>query len=360
MASALISPALPSIAAYFSNEADVGLWVRLTLTLPALFMVLAAPLAGFLSDHVGRRPTLLASALIYGIGGTAGAFFDHLTPLLVTRALLGLGAGGLMTAASASITDHFEEGEARDRFMGLQSAAMIGGGVVFLLVGGLLANISWRIPFCLYLTALAVIPGTLLAVRDLPRHEAPAVKTHRRAKIGPLLFALAVTFLGMIAYYVIPVQLPFFLSRGGSSPALIGAAIALQNLASGVVATQYHRFKSHFAHAHVAAFGFLTMGFSFFLIALSTGLWQVLAALVICGLGTGMWVPNVAVWIASVTPRRFHGRALGLMVTALFLGQFVSPLVTEPVLDLWGLAATFGGTGIAICGLGALLFLPRR
>ncbi len=360
MAGAIVAPALPALNTFFGGGDTMGLWVRLTLTLPALFIVLASPIAGHIADRFGRRPTLIASALIYAIGGTAGALCNNIIPLLISRAVLGIGVGGLMTTASASITDHYAEGPPRNRFMGLQSAAMIGGGVLFFLAGGLLANFSWRIPFFLYLSALLVIPGVLLSVRDFKEREAPPTShAQRRLITPPLLVALAISFFGMIAYYVVPVQLPFFLSKEGATPVIVGASIALVNLASGIVSSQYFRFCRFLSHTQVAALGFLTMGAAFLLLSLSTQLWQVLSALLICGIGTGMWIPNVTVWIASITPRQFQGRALGLMVTALFLGQFISPFATQPLLDSWGLSATFLGSATLLLTAGALLFLPN-
>lgn len=359
MAGAIVAPALPALDAFFGGGEANGLLVRLTLTLPALFIVLASPIAGHLADRIGRRPTLIAAALIYAIGGTAGALCNHIIPLLISRAVLGIGVGGLMTAASASITDHYEEGPSRNRFMGLQSAAMIGGGVIFFLAGGLLANFSWRIPFYLYLSALLVIPGVLLSVRDFGEREAHAqTHTRRRLLTPPLILALAISFFGMIAYYVIPVQLPFFLSRKGATPFIVGASIALVNLASGIISSQYFRFRRFLTNTQVAALGFFAMGIAFLLLSLSTQLWQVMGALLICGIGTGLWIPNVTVWIASITPRQFQGRALGLMVTSLFLGQFISPFATQPLLDGWGLSATFLGSGALLLTGGALLFLP--
>ena len=72
MAGATISPALPTIRQAFADVPDADVWVRLVLTLPALFTALGAPLAGWLTDRVGRRPVLLTSMVLYGLGGAGG------------------------------------------------------------------------------------------------------------------------------------------------------------------------------------------------------------------------------------------------------------------------------------------------
>jgi uncharacterized RDD family membrane protein YckC len=46
MAGATIAPSLPGMQVQFAQIDNVGLWVRLVLTLPALFIVIGSPIAG--------------------------------------------------------------------------------------------------------------------------------------------------------------------------------------------------------------------------------------------------------------------------------------------------------------------------
>jgi MFS family permease len=52
----------------------------------------------------------------------------------------------MMTTATTLIADYYE-GERRSAVMGQQAAFMGFGGVVFLVLGGVLADLSWRAPF---------------------------------------------------------------------------------------------------------------------------------------------------------------------------------------------------------------------
>lgn len=54
MPGAPIAPALPPLQNYFAGTENAGFWVRLVLTVPALFIVLAAPVAGAVADRWGR------------------------------------------------------------------------------------------------------------------------------------------------------------------------------------------------------------------------------------------------------------------------------------------------------------------
>lgn len=156
MSGAIIAPALPEISRYFAGE-DTELLTKLVLTMPALVIAVLAPLAGYLIDRFGRKKLLLISLLIYTVAGTAGFLIDDLVLLLVSRAVLGIGVAGIMNAATTLIGDYFQ-GEERNQFMGTQASFMALGGVVFLNVGGLLADWSWRGPFLVYAAALIVLP----------------------------------------------------------------------------------------------------------------------------------------------------------------------------------------------------------
>ena len=168
MAGATMSPSLPAMKKHFLDVPDVAFWVKLLLTLPALFIALSAPLAGWVADRFGRKRLLVLCTILYGISGTAGFFLDSLVSILVSRAVLGISVAGVITSATALISDYFH-GPERARFMGYQAAFMGLGGVVFLLAGGALSEWSWRGPFLVYSFAFFLAPIAALAVFEPER-----------------------------------------------------------------------------------------------------------------------------------------------------------------------------------------------
>ena len=93
-----------------------------------------------------------------------------------------------------------------------------------------------------------------------------------------------------------------------------------------------------------------------FFVALTPTYWGVVIGLLIGGLGIGLFPPNGNVWLGSVTPPAWRGRAVGGITSMVFLGQFFSPILTQPLVSKFGLASTFnvaGGTAL----LGALIFM---
>ena len=73
-------------------------------------------------------------------------------------------------------------------------------------------------------------------------------------------------------------------------------------------------------------------------------------ALVIGGIGIGLFAPNSSGWLAAIAPAELRGKAVGGMTSMLFLGQFFSPIIAQPLVNQVGLSATF-----AVAGAAALL-----
>ena len=222
MTGAVLSPALPALRNAFGGSAGAQTWARWVLTTPALFTAVGAPLAGFLADRTGRRPVLLASLLLFAGSGSVGALLGSLPAIAVSRAVLGLAAGGIGTAATTLIVDYYDEDQSR--VFGGQAAVMALAALIYTVLGGLLADLSWRRPFAVYLLGLGVL---LPAARHLPEPQGPASDEGPDApsestahipwgRIG-VLYGLA--FLGLAVFNLIRVELPYYLrAMGGRRP----------------------------------------------------------------------------------------------------------------------------------------------
>lgn len=357
MSGATISPSLPAIESHFAGSDNVEILTRLVLTLPALFIVICAPFAGGAADRFGRRPLLIASAALYGLGGMSGLIADTLTGLLVGRALLGIAVAGVMTTVTALVGDYFS-GPARDRFMGFQSSFVGIGGLVFLTGGGLLAELHWRAPFAVYGLSLALIPALLAFIdeprRNRPQSSATIVSPGRTAWLAiAIVYLLAV--LNSVAYYLIPTQLPFYLNHlGVGSPTMAGLAIGLGNVIGAVVSLFYARLRARLGVVGVFALAFGLMGAGYALIGLAASLPAVLAAAAVVGLGLGMMMPNIAGAAMAAAAPEMRGRVAGGMTASIFAGHFISPFVSQPMIAASGFATTYLYTGLVVGSIAAL------
>ena len=244
MSGATIAPSLPAMQEYFADVENSALLVRLVLTIPALFIAIGGLFAGSLVDRVGRKPMLVASTIVYGIAGGSGFVLNSLITILIGRALLGLSVAGIMTGATTLIADYYK-GQKRADFMGLQAAFMGLGGVIFLSVGGFVADLNWRFPFLIYLSAWVIGLAIALTLYEPNRKLAPQFTdttsaTKSSMPWGVLAMIYGVALFYMVAFYLIPVQLPFYLqSLGSVSASASGLAIAASTLASSIVSLRY-------------------------------------------------------------------------------------------------------------------------
>jgi MFS family permease len=336
-----ISPSLPEMSLAFSEIPNSEFLVKLVLTLPALFIALISPLAGALIDRYGRLKLLWFALLLYAVSGTSGYYLNDLYFILAGRALLGIAVGISMTIVVTLVADYFE-GMERQKFAGLQIAFMSIGGILFIGLGGILADINWRFPFLIYLFALIILPLTILYLHE-PTIVLNKSKQVSKIKTPPIMWLLLFNIMIMwILFFLIPVQIPFYLKAIGiQQNALIGAAIAVSTAFSAISAFSYAKLKSRYSFFTIFSLGYLLMSMAFLLVAFIPSYMAVVLAMMLAGLGMGMMIPNTNIWVMKIAPPEIRGRAIGRLTTFWFLGQFLSPVLLLPFTNAFSLSSTF-------------------
>ncbi|HAX75415.1 MAG TPA: MFS transporter, partial [Cyanobacteria bacterium UBA11372] len=286
--------------------------------------------------------------------------------ILGGRALLGLAVAGVMVSATTLIADYYI-GQARATFMGLQAAFMGLGGVLFLSAGGSLASASWRYPFLIYLFSWVLLPLILLFIYEPRRANYVSAsgenrdQTNAAIPVNLLILVYGVTTLSQVVFYLIPVQLPFYLrSLSNATPTQSGMAIAFCTLFSAFASLSYGKVKAKLDFVSIlpVIFGFMGIGYGIIGLAGNYGL--ILLGLATAGLGLGLLMPNMTVWVSATVPDAVRGRALGGLSTALFLGQFLSPILTQPVSQKAGLGLTYAFSGALLLVLGIAFIVTKQ
>jgi MFS family permease len=250
--------------------------------------------------------------------------------------------------------------------MGWQAAFMSFGGVVFLTAGGGLTELGWRWPFTIYLFAILLVPLAMSSLFE-PAKAAKdrGVKNGHEKLVGTpkrlLALIYGLTFCAMAIFYFIPMQIPFYLNEMlVAGPAVIGMAIAVATLFGMLSSLAYGRVRARIGYIPILGLTFSLMGTGFLLVGLGNGYLPVLAGLAISGLGSGLMFPNMNVWLTTEVPVAVRGRAVGGLTTAIFLGQFMSPIAGQPIVENFGLSTLFLGSGAVLLGFALLLALFRR
>ncbi|MEO5999382.1 MAG: MFS transporter, partial [Chitinophagaceae bacterium] len=310
-----ISPALPQMAIVFANVENAQFLVKLVLTIPALMIAIFSPITGLLIDRYGRLTILRLSLVLYAISGTGGYFLNNLYHILISRALLGAAVGMSMTIVITLIADYFE-GIERQKFVGIQIAFMSLGGIIFIGLGGILADFGWRYPFLIYLSSLLVLPLCILFL-DEPAIVQKSNKAKQHIKAPLIIWMLFInTMLMWIIFFLIPVQIPFHLKvLGIQKNSLIGAAIATSTAFSAVSSFSYSKIKGRLNFLSVFAMGYFLMAAGFVCMSISNTYALVVIAMMLSGLGMGMMIPNTNMWVMKIVPPEIRGKEIGKLTT---------------------------------------------
>jgi EmrB/QacA subfamily drug resistance transporter len=190
----ILATALPTIATDLGRLADVS-WV---VTAYVVSAAAATPLWGKLGDRHGRRRLLEASLAIFLAASALCGIAQTLPMLIVSRAVQGAAAGGLMTLAYASVGDLVSPRE-RGRYQGYIAATFAAAAAIGPLLGGLLVqHASWRWVFYVNL------PAGMLALVGL-RLRLPAAATASRKTAldvaGAALLATATAALMLVCIW---------------------------------------------------------------------------------------------------------------------------------------------------------------
>jgi MFS family permease len=339
----LIAPVLPRMRDSFAGVPGADVLVPVVLTVPALMIGLTAPFAGMIADRVDRRRLLLIGLLLYAVTGTAPLYLPSLSAILISRVLVGVCEAAIMTCATTLIGDYWS-GPRRSRYLSLQTLVASLSATVFL--GGVLGAHGWRTPFWVYMVAILLVPLTAKLIWQ------PAGHGTRRQRLAPvpwrsLLTPCLVTFVGGITFYALIVELSFVLNEVGfGSSAAIGGISALMSVATAAGCVVFARL-SHRTPRTLLPLEFVLSAIGFVFV-FATGSVPVIAiGAVVAGFGTGMLLPTLLTWAVNRLDFEQRGRGTGLWTGALFVGEFVCPLLIAAIgTSVGGLRPALGVLGI--------------
>ncbi len=154
----VVNVALPHIAGNLSATVDETTWV---LTSYLVSNAIILPIAGWLSNHFGRKRVLLASVFGFTVSSLACGLAPNLATLIIFRVIQGATGGGLQPLSQAIMLEAFppqDRGKAMAFWgLGIVVAPMLGP----VLGGWITDTYSWRWIF--YLNLPIGIAATVMA-----------------------------------------------------------------------------------------------------------------------------------------------------------------------------------------------------
>jgi MFS family permease len=351
------APALPAMAQAFKDSGNGALFAQLVVTAPAIMVILGAPLAGILTEWIGRRACILGSLLLFCIFGAGCMLSTSPAGLIAARLALGLSGGALLTNTLALASD-FPEGGPRERLLGSMVACTALFSILALNFGGYLVDtFGWRSAFGLYLFG---VPVFLVALAGLESH--PPLRATHHGLIEPLRAYWAVYLLVVIlavGMFMTPVQGMLLVAANGVARAASQVLfISVYSLSAGVSAASFGWLAPRLGAPRLFVLIAIVFGAGGITAALSGSASGVIAGFAVMGIGAGLIEATAAMLILATAPETLRARAVGLLLSAVFLGQFLNPLVVDPLRTVFGIHGAF----LAVSGAFVLLslaLLPR-
>jgi EmrB/QacA subfamily drug resistance transporter len=203
----IVGTALPTIAADLGGGSHMS-WV---VTSYLLAQTVSAVLVGKFGDMYGRKTVFAVSTIVFITGSFLCGLSGGMTMLIASRAVQGIGAGGLMVTATALIADVIPLRE-RGKYQGAMGAVFGASTVLGPLLGGFFTdNLSWR--WCFYVNVPVAFVVVIMTMKNIPQVK---------AVVKPIVDYLGIAFVALGASALILAT-----SWGGSeyawsSPLIIG------------------------------------------------------------------------------------------------------------------------------------------
>ena len=337
MAGAAVAPALEVIRAHFSDASRTS--VQLIVSMPAVFIVITNLCFNRLAEKIDSKTLVITGLVLYTAGGCCAGLFDSIGLVLLMRALVGVGVGMIMPLSTGLLTYYFPP-EKREGLLGLASAANQLGGVIATLLAGLLAGISWRLSFMVYLMGLISI---VLCLIFLPNDRIGGAAQPDEAPRGGVfrrnLTHIAAMFLLMSAFFVYPANFAIVTAAEGDIPmqlcAPVMAGLDLIAFLGGLLFVWIKRVSGRFA-ALVAPLMFLA---GYCLLAFVGGTAGTLAGSALIGFANGVGIPYIISTASANEGRRAATTVMPLLSASMYLAQFVSPFLLSAAAAFAGGAA---------------------
>ena len=368
----IIIPVIPSLISELiggttSEAAVYGGWLMFVY---AFFMFLCSPILGGLSDQFGRRPVLLLALFGLAIDYILVAQAPTITWLFAARIVSGI-CGGSITTANAYIAD-ITTPDKRAQNFGMLGAAFGLGFIVGPLIGGVLGEISTRLPFyaaagltllnCLY--GFFILPESLSKDnrRDFNFKRANPVGTLLQLKNYPMIIGLLVAlFFVYIGQHATHSTWAYFTGeKFGWSEAEIGYSLAFVGLMIGIVqglvirpvVKKIGQEKSVIIGLSFNAFGLIMIGMA------SEG-WMIYLIMIPYALG-GLAGPSLQGIMTSQVASNEQGELQGGITSMISVTAIIGPLLmtsifryfTNPANEIYFPGAPFIlGTVLALMSL---------
>ena len=298
-----VSPILGDLTKIFPKATDLD--IQMLTSLPSLLIIPFILLGGKLTEKVDFVRILKIGLWLFAASGILYLISNKMWQLIVVSALLGIGSGLIIPLSTGLISKYFV-GTYRVKQFGLSSAITNFTLVIATAVTGYLAEVSWHLPFLVYLLPLIsiLLVGHLkesrsdAAVKPSSQSTAPsgqmaAVDTggskygiHIKHLLQIMLFYGVTTFIVLAVIF----NLSFLMEKHHFSSGNSGLMISLFFLAIMAPGFCLDKIVDELKE-RTKAYSLLSMAVGLALIWIAPIEWLIIPGCILVGLGYGIIQP---------------------------------------------------------------------
>jgi MFS family permease len=331
----LLIPILPFYAEHFGASPTTVGAIYSTVAVASL---LSSPFWGRLSDRIGRKGVLIAAQVAGLLGFSLLATGTALWTVFVSRAIEGLGGGGL-GVTQAYVTDVTTPAN-RARAFGLIGATLGAGFLIGPALAGVLVRFGYRVPFAAaaalqlltVVLTLVLLPESKGAVKT-----APTLAEIRASLRSPLLGRLLLTqFTFWIAFTSWVTVFALFTERVlGYGPAQTSYLFIVSSTVTIVVqAGLIGRLVDRYGEGRLAISGLCCAVAAYGAVFFVTATPALYAWVLLWALSSALLRPALGAMIAEAAPEGQRGTILSVGDSLNGVAFLIAPLVATAVIGV--------------------------
>jgi ACDE family multidrug resistance protein len=340
LGNSMLIPVLPLIS---KKLAITSFQVSLIITVYSIVAIILIPIAGYLSDRIGRKMVMLPCIIIAGIGGAVSGWAswkldDPFMIILLGRVLQGIGSAGAAPVVIPLVGDMFNKDEQVSEGLGLTETANTAGKVLSPIIGAVLASFFWFLPFWFIPFFCAISVLLVFFFVKVPKKQEKKTQSFKEfaqcvkdifLDNGKWLFAIFTV--GCIIMFVLFGVL-FYLSdmlekqyhiNGLKKGLVLAIPLLALSISSYVSGKKIGQSKNVMKKVTMIGMGLVTI--SFIAIRIQHSFLYLVAFLIITGIGIGITLPCLDAIITEGIEKEQRGTITSIYSAMRFIGVAAGP-----------------------------------